>query len=103
MPLDDTLAIEKLARDSPDKILEFQLKVGDLRRTADEMQAGFEFVLNLWRYFEQRDRYFSQLELAEDGLLPAPPHTEHPSLPKRPPEPRNINPHQYGEGHGERT
>ena len=91
------LAIEKMTKGKPDKILEFQVKLGDLRGAADQMYDGFLFVLSLWRYFRVREKYQSNLDLAEDGLIDvAPPPSDEPSLPKRPPEPRKINPHLPG-------
>jgi hypothetical protein len=92
MALEDVLAVEKQARGSPDKILEFHLKVGDLRRTADEMMAGFNFMIQLWWYFDKRDHFFAQKEGYRQGVMPDPPEGEAPTLPKRPPKPRKINP-----------
>jgi hypothetical protein len=88
----DVLAIEKFARGNPEKILEFHLETGDLHRTADEMYAGFEFVLGLFHYFRKRDQYHILAADAQEGLCPAPLPSEHPALPKRPPEPRAISP-----------
>jgi hypothetical protein len=88
----DVLTIEKFARGNPEKILEFHLEIGDPHRTADEMYAGFEFVVSLFHYFEKRDHYLILGATAQEGLCPAPLPSEHPPLPKRPPEPRTISP-----------
>jgi hypothetical protein len=93
-PHGDILALEKFARKEPGKILEFQLKVGDLRRTADEMYAGFEFVFNLWHFMERRRKYHLDLAISLDGSMPPPDPATLPLLPKRPRAPRKINPNQ---------
>jgi hypothetical protein len=94
---DQVLSLEKFGRGDPEKLLAFQLEIGDLRRAADEMRAGFEYVIDLWRYFFDREHYFTVLEDAEEAGIPGPPPSVHPTLPKRPPEPRKINPRPWGE------
>lgn len=95
MPLPDVLALEKFSRGNANKLLEFQLKLGDLRRIADEMHAGFEFVLGMWNFLQRRNQYDSAVALAEeDNSLPRPLLSDCPSLPKRPPIPRKLNPSQ---------
>lgn len=92
---DKILSLEKVKRGDPEKILAFQLEIGDLRRAADEMRAGFDFMVALWRYFFDRLHYAELLAQAqESGTFSVPPSV-HPTLPKRPPEPRKINPHQF--------
>src|SRR5215472_580388 len=79
----------------PHKLLTFQLEIGDLRRTADEMRAGFNFMIDFWRYFFDRDHYYTVVQRAEaDGMSPdvLSQHLVYPALPQRPPEPRKINP-----------
>jgi hypothetical protein len=93
----EVLALEKFARGEPEKLLAFQLEIGDLHRAADEMRAGFEYMISLWRYFFDREHYFKLMTAAEDDGLPFPPDSAHPTLPKRPPEPRKINPSPFGE------
>jgi hypothetical protein len=88
------LTLEKFARGKPENLLEFQLEIGDMRRCADEMHAGFDYVVELWKYLNARKRYHDQLELAQDALAKAPSKADYPSLPKKPPEPRKINPHR---------
>jgi len=94
VPTDKILQLEKFAKGDPQRLLAFQLKIGDLRRTADEMRAGFDYVVNLWRYFFDREHYHTVLEHAEESGIPGPSPSVHPTLPKRPPEPRKIDPLQ---------
>jgi hypothetical protein len=82
----DNLSLEKLARGNPEKLLAFELEIGDLHRTADEMRAGYDFVVSLWRYFREREKW------PASANRDAPPREPPPSLPERPPEPRKINP-----------
>lgn len=90
---EDMLAIEKtVRRDHPRRFLEFRLKLGDLRRAADEMWAGFNHALDLWHYLQQCAHHRLMVEAAERGECPPP--TQAPSLPKKPPAPRKIDPHQ---------
>jgi hypothetical protein len=93
-----TLALEKFKRGEPEKILAFRLDIGELRRTADEMHAGFAFMIDLWRYFFDREHYATLMAEAQiaNGAF-AVPDSVHPTLPQRPPEPRKISPHQPGE------
>lgn len=93
-----TLALEKFKRGQPEKLLAFQLDIGDLRRAADEMRAGFVFMIDLWRYFFDREHYYTVAKHAEEQNLPIE-TLAFPTLPNRPPEPRKINPHQSGEAH----
>lgn len=89
------LELEKFKRGEPEKLLTFKLGIGDLRRTADEMRAGFEFMIALWRYLFDRNHYHTVFERAvADGF----PEEEvakrltYPTLPERPPQPRKIDP-----------
>ena len=88
------LTLEKFARGNPEKLLEFQLKAGDLRRAADEIYAGLHYVVGLFDYLSARRKYHERLDLAEQGLEQAPSEADYPTLPKRPPEPRKISPHR---------
>jgi hypothetical protein len=63
------------------------LKIGDVRRVADEMMAGFNYILDLWRYFQWRNRYLEAMSLYEDGLVSEPPKDRPPALPNRPRSP----------------
>jgi hypothetical protein len=53
---DKILSLEKAARGEPERLLAFRLKIGDLRRTADEMHAGVDFVIDLWKYLYEWER-----------------------------------------------
>ncbi len=93
---DVLLELEKFKRGEPDKLLTFKLEIGDLRRTADEMRAGFDFMIDLWRYFFDRDHYYTVYERVQAEGVISPEFLEKnlkpPSLPKRPPAPRKISP-----------
>lgn len=70
---DKILEIEKFKKGDANKLLTFQLEIGDLRRTADEMRAGFNFMLDLWRYFFDREHYYTVLDRADSkAVWPAP-------------------------------
>lgn len=86
------LTLEKAARGNPEKLLQFHLKIGALRRVADEMMAGFNYILRLWDYFRARQRYLDALDLHEEGLVADPPKGQPPALPDKPPSPRKIDP-----------
>lgn len=94
------IQLEKFKRGDPETLLTYRLDIGDLRRAADEMHAGFIFMLDLWRYFFDRRHYHTVRERAEaDGVSPEllAQNLAYPTLPKRPPEPRKINPHRPDE------
>jgi hypothetical protein len=89
------LELEKFKRGDPGTVLTFRLEIGDLRRTADEMRAGFDFMLDLWRYLFDRQHYYTVLQRSEEsGLSPdaVVASLAYPTLPKRPPAPRKIDP-----------
>jgi hypothetical protein len=91
------IQLEKFKRGEPEKLLTFTLDIDDLRRAADEMRAGFNFVVDLWRYFFDRDHYRTvSARQGANGVSPEliAQHLPYPTLPKRPPEPCRINPHQ---------
>jgi hypothetical protein len=98
-PEDKVLSLEKFAKGEPERLIAFRLEKGDLRRTADEMRAGFDFVINLWRYLFDREHYYKVLMMTEEQEIPPPPSSVYPTLPKRPREPRRIDPDQPFEGH----
>jgi hypothetical protein len=90
------LELEKFKRGDPGKRLAFRLEIADLRRTADEMRAGFSFMIDLWRYFFDRQHYYTVFQRSEaDGISPdvIARHLAYPTLPKRPPEPRKKDPY----------
>ena len=92
----EILELEKFKRGAPEKTLTFKLEISDLRRTADEMRAGFNYMVELWRYLFERNHFFkvvrqaTKVGLSEEDVVM---RVVHPTLPKRPPEPRKISPH----------
>lgn len=62
---EDVLPLEKNDRDAPGKIIQYDFKVCDLRRAADEMRAGYNFMSGILQFLIQRqsergiDRSFS--------------------------------------------
>jgi hypothetical protein len=54
-PSTEILQLEKNARNEPSTILTYDLKVCDLRRTADEMRAGYNFLSEILRFLIQRE------------------------------------------------
>jgi hypothetical protein len=55
-PSEDILPLEKNNKDEPRKILQIDLKVGDLRRAADEMRAGYDFMIGILQFLIHRQR-----------------------------------------------
>jgi hypothetical protein len=47
-PSENVLSLEKNDKDEPGKILQYDLKIGDLRRAADEMRAATTFCLEFY-------------------------------------------------------
>lgn len=90
------LELEKFKRGDPDKLLTFRLEIADLRRAADEMRAGFNFMIDLWRYLFDRQHHHTVLERSVADGIPEEYVAQNlawPTLPKTPPEPRRIDPH----------
>jgi hypothetical protein len=64
-PSENVLPLEKNNRDEPGKILQYDLEIGDLRRAADEMMRGYNFLSGILQFLMQRqsekniDRSFS--------------------------------------------
>lgn len=64
-PSEDVLSLEKDDRDDPGKIKQYDFKICDLRRAADEMKAGYNFMSGILQFIIQRqsekgiDRSFS--------------------------------------------
>ena len=83
------LPLEKNDKDEPGKILQYDLKVGDLRRTADEMRAGYNFMSGILQFLIQRlsERGIDQ-SFSSPLLGPAVPK---PALPNKPSLARSLD------------
>jgi hypothetical protein len=54
-PSDDVLPLEKNDRNEPGKILQYDIETCDLRRAADEMRAGYNFMIGILQFLIQRE------------------------------------------------
>ncbi len=86
----DVLGLERSARADPGRTLPFGLPLGDVRRVADEIMAGVNFVLDLWWYVGDRDKYQYEVAAHREGMAAKPPQGPPPALPGRPRVPRRI-------------
>jgi hypothetical protein len=89
-PSNDVLPLEKNDRNEPGKILQYDLKVGDLRRTADEMRAGYNFMIGILQFLIQRQSE-RNIDHSFSSPLLGTPVAPKPALPNKPSPARSLD------------